>query len=131
MTNNAGGFSFENPPAYQESEYPMVIQLASPLHCETMHDRAKCCNRLTQIALLSSIESLGYDGYTVQPICSRCIAALATAAGQVTAHTSETIEAATIQQVLAARLGLEGAEEVLCALRARSTEDTDGDDPEA
>jgi len=103
----------------------MVIQLSSPLYCETMRERSTHCNRPTRVAILNTTEGLGYDGYTVQPICSHCIQALATAAGQASAPANEAIEAATIKQVLAARLGLEGAEEVLCEMRASAEDDGD------
>ena len=108
----------------------MFATLSSPLACETMQDKATSCNRPATLALFNAVETLGYCGYTMQPICSRCIALLATAAGQAATPPSETIEATTIKQVLAARLGLEGADEVLCALRAAAsgTEDDNGDD---
>jgi hypothetical protein len=107
----------------------MFATLSSPLPCETMKDKATSCNRPATLALFNAVETLGYCGYTMQPICPRCIGALATAAGQASTPPSDTIEATTIKHVLAARLGLEGAEETLAALRAAgSTEDNDADD---
>ena len=85
--------------------------------------------RPTTIALLRTIETFDSSNYTLQPICPQCIAALATAAGQAAAPVSAAISAETIKQVLAARLGLEGADEVLSELRAAGVEeDTHGND---
>lgn len=103
----------------------MIIQLASSLPCETMKNQSTSCNRPATTGLLRVVETLGFCGYTMQPICSHCITTLATAAGQEHAPQSDTISAVTIKQVLAARLGLEGAEEVLCALRTAGNEDND------
>jgi hypothetical protein len=108
----------------------MFATLSSPLPCETMKDKATSCNRPATLALFNAVETLGYCGYTMQPICPRCIGALATAAGQASTPQSEAIEATTIKHVLAARLGIEGADEMLCALRAAVSGegDDDGDD---
>lgn len=95
----------------------MIVQLSSPLACQTMQDRTHICERATTIALLRTIETFDSSNYTLQPICPRCIAALATAAGQA-APVSEAISAETIKHVLAARLGLEGADEALVEMRA-------------
>jgi hypothetical protein len=109
----------------------MFAQLSTPLPCETMQSKSTSCNRPATLALFNAVETLGYVGYTMQPICTHCITLLATAAGQANPSTSEAIEATTIKQVLATRLGLEGADEVLSALRAAvsgAEGDDDGDD---
>lgn len=107
----------------------MIVTLSNPLACQTMRDHIHICERPTTIALLRTIETFDSSNYTLQPICPQCIAALATAAGQAAAPVSEAISAETIKQVLAARLGLEGADEVLSELRAAGVEeDTHGND---
>lgn len=103
----------------------MLVQLSDTLPCETMKTAVTSCNHPARVGILKALETIADVNYVVIPICHACIAALAAAAGQTPALTSETISAATIKQVLAARLGLEGAEETLAALRAAGTEDDD------
>ena len=57
----------------------MIIQLSSPLPCQTMRDRAHLCERPTTIALLKTLETFDASNYSLQPICSSCIAQLAAA----------------------------------------------------
>lgn len=102
----------------------MIIQLSSPLPCQTMRDRAHLCERPTTIALLKTLETFDASNYSLHPICPACIAQLAAAAGQASAQT-EQISTATIKQVLAARLGLEGADEALGEMRAAGVDEGD------
>jgi len=106
----------------------MFATLASPLPCETMKDTTTSCNKPARLGTLRVMETVTNAAYVLTPICPRCIAALAMAAGQVAAPL-EAIEATTIKHVLAARLGLEGAEETLLALRATASH-AEGDDGE-
>lgn len=103
----------------------MFVQLSDTLPCETLKTPAASCNRPARVGILKIVETLADVTYVVLPICAQCIAALATAAGQTPSATDETISAITIKQVLAQRLGLEGADEVLCALRAAGTAEDD------
>lgn len=96
----------------------MIITLSGALPCQTMRDRSSICERPTTIALLRTIETFDSSNYTLQPICPRCIGALATAAGAAAPVATEAISTETIKHVLAARLGLEGADEALCEMRA-------------
>ena len=107
----------------------MLVQLSDALPCETLKSPAVSCNRPARIGMLKLLETMADVNYVMTPICPTCIALLATAAGQAT-QPREAIEATTIKQVLATRLGLEGADEVLCALRAAvsNAEGDDGDD---
>jgi hypothetical protein len=103
----------------------MFVQLSDTLPCETLKTPAASCNRPARVGILKIVETLADVTYVVLPICGQCIAALAQAAGQAPSADSEAISTQTIKQVLAQRLGLEGADEVLCALRAAGTEEDD------
>lgn len=104
----------------------MFAQLPTPLPCETMKDTTTSCNQPARIGILNVMETITDTRYILTPICTACIAALATAAGQVPAV--ESFSAETVKQALATRLGLEGAEETLAALREIGT--ADGADPD-
>ncbi len=103
----------------------MIVTLSSALACQTMRDRTHSCDQPTTIALLRTIETFDSSNYTLQPLCPRCIAQLAAAAGQATPAPTEAIEAETIKRVLSAHLGLEGADQVLSEMRAAGVDEED------